>query len=372
MAEASFLPDGPGAEVVKRPPGWRGRRVLAGTFVPLVAVSALMIRASAQRPPDGKPAAPADEQRRAPRVLAPVESRVGFARVQVRGYALGGGHDTPLLVVPRGGEEKARRNAVPLDKLAPALNVRPAEQVVPVRMALIAASFPFKAQVEEFRTKLRLRSAAAVLEERGPDGLPTFRFLGVRVERRELGADGKALTPWAELDVGAAYKPYLLRSGKRFEPEEPPDLERVIFPGLVMPKLLAFRRHQYPAVEAGLKTLRKSWEQAPEPKPGVPPPADPFAPAAAEVRPGIAKPRPEPVPPAAAKPRKPAPPKAPPAPVAAAALVPDYCLVRVIDVTVEPGKVYQYRLRVRMANPNFGRKDVAAPELARDREIGPE
>jgi hypothetical protein len=49
--------------------------------------------------------------------------------------------------------------------------------------------------------------------------------------------------------------------------------------------------------------------------------------------------------------------------------IPDYCLLRVIDVTVQPGKVYQYRLRVRMANPNYGRKDVAAPELARDREL---
>ncbi len=48
--------------------------------------------------------------------------------------------------------------------------------------------------------------------------------------------------------------------------------------------------------------------------------------------------------------------------------IPPYCLLRVIDVTVEPGHVYQYRLRVRMANPNYGRKDVA-PDLARIKEI---
>src|SRR5262249_6631450 len=33
--------------------------------------------------------------------------------------------------------------------------------------------------------------------------------------------------------------------------------------------------------------------------------------------------------------------------------VPGDCLVRLIDVTIELGKTYQYRLRVRMANPNY-------------------
>jgi hypothetical protein len=40
---------------------------------------------------------------------------------------------------------------------------------------------------------------------------------------------------------------------------------------------------------------------------------------------------------------------------------PDYCLIRVIDVTVEPGKTYQYRIQVKMANPNVGHTDVASP-----------
>jgi len=49
--------------------------------------------------------------------------------------------------------------------------------------------------------------------------------------------------------------------------------------------------------------------------------------------------------------------------------VPQYCLVRVIDVTVEPGKNYEYQLRVRMANPNYKRKDVANPNYAFDKEL---
>jgi len=49
--------------------------------------------------------------------------------------------------------------------------------------------------------------------------------------------------------------------------------------------------------------------------------------------------------------------------------VPDYCLVRVIDVTVQPGHTYEYRLQIRMANPNYSRKDVSSPTYAQDREL---
>jgi hypothetical protein len=49
---------------------------------------------------------------------------------------------------------------------------------------------------------------------------------------------------------------------------------------------------------------------------------------------------------------------------------PEYCLVRLIDPTVVPGKVYKYRLRVRMANPNYNRpKDVASLSYAKNPEL---
>jgi hypothetical protein len=50
-------------------------------------------------------------------------------------------------------------------------------------------------------------------------------------------------------------------------------------------------------------------------------------------------------------------------------ILPDYCLVRILDVTIQPGKTYEYRMRIRMANPNYGRKDVASPAYARDPEL---
>jgi hypothetical protein len=51
--------------------------------------------------------------------------------------------------------------------------------------------------------------------------------------------------------------------------------------------------------------------------------------------------------------------------------LPDHCLVRLIDVTVQPGKTYEYRLRARMANPNYGRVDVASPSYGREVELPP-
>ena len=62
---------------------------------------------------------------------------------------------------------------------------RPAEQALPLRMAIVNASFPYKAQMEEFRNKLKLGSFAEVLNDAtaSPEdpnvGVNAFRFLGI-------------------------------------------------------------------------------------------------------------------------------------------------------------------------------------------------
>jgi hypothetical protein len=56
----------------------------------------------------------------------------------------------------------------------------------------------------------------------------------------------------------------------------------------------------------------------------------------------------------------------------AAVAKPYDALVRFVDPTAEPGKTYQYMIQVRMANPNFGKKeDVAFPALAEIKELSP-
>lgn len=47
----------------------------------------------------------------------------------------------------------------------------------------------------------------------------------------------------------------------------------------------------------------------------------------------------------------------------------EYALVRVYDPTVKPGEGYQYRMRVVMSNPNYGRQDVASTSYAKEKEI---
>jgi hypothetical protein len=51
----------------------------------------------------------------------------------------------------------------------------------------------------------------------------------------------------------------------------------------------------------------------------------------------------------------------------------DHCLIRVVDVSLEGGKSYRYRIKVRMANPNYSpkpteRKDTY-PHYAKEKEL---
>jgi hypothetical protein len=90
---------------------------------------------------------------------------------------------------------------------------RPAEQALPLRMAIVNASFPYKAQMEEFRNKLKLGSFAEVLNDAtaSPEdqnvGVNAFRFLGMNVERRKKTADGK-WEEWKPLDIRGNYLPF--------------------------------------------------------------------------------------------------------------------------------------------------------------------
>jgi hypothetical protein len=296
-------------------------------------------RSDAEPPGPGKrPDAPPVARER-PEVLLPVEGRTAVTTAEVATFTLREEHGKTLIMVfvGRGTEKKF----VEFDKLDRLPNVAPVVAVRPVRMAILAASFPYKAQVEEFRRKLRLRTDGDVLAETSAEtvddqSLAAFRFLGVDVERRRLDRAGNPLHPEEGLDgyvpinIAGMYRPLLFKTAGRTEDEEPA-LEPVILPGLVMPRLRAGKRDTYPKIESDLPALRATLAKLPKK------PKDPMAPA-----------RPD---------REMA--------------LPDHCLIRVIDVTVKPGESYQYRIRVRMANPNYGRKDVANPLDALDAELKP-
>lgn len=362
----------------------------------------------------------------------------------------GGSMGVPGMTAVGEGETKRDRKVIPvrLTDLDKRTNVTLAEQIRPLRLVVIGASFPYKQQVEEFRTKLGLRSAWEVLSENStelsPDrqAMSAFRFLGVRVQRRELDGDGNPVGEFQTLDLNRDYVPYIILTGRRFE-EDDRELAPLIFPGLVMPRLKQFRaedvaraaavpgmagsppgvgspagsatpggpmgpegsgatamarpldpdRQQYPAIEKDLPEIKKTIETlksrnvtavaapptrftsegidifASRPDAGLPgAPGGPGMPGSPAMMPpgGPGFPRP---PMSGGSPEGMAPGSPGMVDPTQQLELPEHCLVRLIDVTVQPGRAYEYRLQLRMANPNYGRRDVASPTYATEKEL---
>jgi hypothetical protein len=315
-------------------------------------------------PPEGPNAVdePKDDarpaRRRQPQVLRPVEARTAVMQLQLRSWIFRKDYTEVMILLRDGGEPKGIA-WIDINDVAKAQG-RPAEMVRPLRAAMVAASFPYRLQLEEFRRHLRLKTAAEVLNEVNPSDRDkwwnpppaSLGFLGVELQRRELNARGvpiptdedrgnKKEVGWqpilledrknerGEVVRASEYVEYLLPCGGRTEPEDDPRLESILFPGLVMSRLPLFRARQYPRVEAELPRITATLDKIEKAKEQLP--QLPFVLRAAD-----------------------------------RTIIPDYCLVRVLDVTIEPGKTYQYRLRIKMANPNYKRTDVARKQFAED------
>jgi hypothetical protein len=255
---------------------------------------------------------------------------------------------------------------------------------------------------------------------------PSFRFMGFNLKRQKLDASGNVLEDWTPVLLNETFKPYLFLNGKRLEPD-PPELEAIKVTGLVMPRLLAKSPDQYPRTELKLPKISETLlavagKNAPvlpgsnplnaddfdifNPKqeagsagssirsgmgfpgmmkggigggpsiPGAPPGLPPGFPGSGSKpgAPGGSKPGSPPTGPmlpgmgSGGKPgmgdgfRGPQVPGAPTN--SALESLPDYCLGRVIDLTVEPGFTYRYQFQIKMGNPNKDRKDVLSPNYA--------
>jgi hypothetical protein len=293
--------------------------------------------------------------------------------------------------------EKATQ-MVALDKLATMSGVRPAETFVPTPLALVVAAFPYREQIDQFKTRLRLASRSAVLQETGNEldpetnqALPAFRFLPVEVQRRTVDAQGKPLkgaNSWETLDLEGAYRPLVFHSGVRTEPDDE-KLAAISFDGLVMQRLIQIRENQYPKLETDLPKIAKTLKeldtaQVKDAAPTLPFNLDNFSPFKTNRGSGTGPagtPGPMGKPPMGGDIRPPRPPigtePRPRPPVGGDTTMqpgqdvapPEYCLVRIVDPTIQPGFTYEYRLRVRMANPNYKRTDVASPKYAEDKEL---
>jgi hypothetical protein len=298
-----------------------GYRALAE--VPAEVVQVPTYRALAEAPEEGiqVPALEEKPKRLTPTVLGPVEFQADFLRARVRQYLLaddpqGKGLQVGVLVPPAemGGPYKVK--FVEPGKVPAGATL--AEITVPQHMIILSGSFPYRQQLENFRDALQLRSLTELAAR--PELLP--KFMDYQARRRTVNENGQVVHDWAELDLKAWTS--VLGSAVTFGPTESglKEMQPLIFPGLVV-SLPSLARDTYPPVR--LRTLDQTLRKLAEGKDALD----------------------------AAKDEK-------------AFRIPDYCLVRFVDVTIQSGLIYQYQFRVRLANPNHGKKEsVAYPELAK-------
>jgi hypothetical protein len=286
-------------------------------------------------------------------------------------------------------KEEPKYGWVELEKLDDMKDAKPADDVLPVRMAIVVAAFPYKKQLEEFQKALRYPTLEALYADK--ESVPQFEEL--LVERQEITADGKG-KGWAKLDMDRTLRPLFFLTRARYAPDDP-ELVDLIFDGLATPRPLQFRTDAYSQkVETQLKHIQDTVAELKKAAQGertVVRPAqlteegiNPFKNRPAEggdntqmgpMGPmGPTSPKPmgsggktvgpmSPMPPGSMNPGNPF------GQGTGQVVVPEYCLVRFLDVTIEPGKTYEYRFKIKMHNPNHKRTDVAYPEIAQNEEI---
>jgi hypothetical protein len=295
--------------------------------------------------------------------------------------------------MPGGPTEGAKGTPklVRIDELEKLQGAKLMEDVFPRRIALIVASFPYKEQLEEFRQKLRFKTINELMYDRNSSPA----FTGVDVERAELiPGQPEEKAQFKEAPLAKAVQQLILLSGERFE-DDPPELDPVLFDGLVLDRPKQFREGQYPKVELELKHIEETLAALKNAKAAqIAKPKNRFV--DGDLNPfnrsksggqdnkstGAFGPGMEGGPTGSKPPKSPGPGTgtgpglegaSPTGTQQQQLITPDYCLVRclvrVLDPTIEPGKTYKYRLRIKMANPNYKRQDVAWASLAEGEDI---
>lgn len=264
--------------------------------------------------------------------------------------------------------------------LEKAENKKLAQDIRPARMIVIDGSFPYRKQLEEFRSKLRKRSLTDLMSLID-SGEAAFEFRGFEVQRQIYGPNGKVLRPWedrtqAMIDDITAIKALAVD----FEPNDPKLQEYgMLNDGLVAPRPMLARDTKYPPIDIkslddAINALNK--QMRPDMKrpasdlarklkgaKGTFNPFNPFNPFEFDAPDNAAPPATKPA--AENKEAEKNPSDDPDADL----LIPDRVLVRLLDV-VQPGYTYEYRIKVKMANPNYKRtKDLAYAALGKEPEL---
>jgi hypothetical protein len=261
------------------------------------------------------------------------------------------------------------------DELAQKQDASFARDLLPVHMAIVTGSFPLKQQIEDFQKALRAENAyQVVFQEKVNDAKTTkdgFSFAGFLIERRAIGPDGQVVrgpdgNEWQPVDLESPNSPYRALAAlvnNEFAPEDP-EVNKLLVPRLFLPRPV-----QVPVRASGSKEASKAY---PDPEKELPKiketlkaltPKQELKQAASKFDDGAFNPfdtgesAPDPrggkdTPPASQEWEPPA-----------------YCVMRFLDVTIQPGQSYEYRLKVRMQNPNWNKpeNEVANHELTKEK-----
>jgi hypothetical protein len=272
----------------------------------------------------------------------------------------------------RGQATKNEMEYLDLDKVSDSTHL--ALDLYPVRMVVISASFPLKEQLAEFRRALRRRSLGE-LASMISSGDAIWAFRPPEIERRKFDRSGKDFG-WEKVgdQMVKSMAQYLARAAE-IAPEDPTMLRNdgVINNGLVMARPV-LARGEYPRVTIpnlmrGVANADRFRGESRRPRLSFKSrqlqdvgSIDPFNPTQPI---GTGEEKEEKKDSAAAEKKD----DESPADEADELSVPDFALVRFIDTTVEPGYRYQYRIKIKMRNPNYHKHNLAYPAVGVDEDI---
>jgi hypothetical protein len=300
------------------------------------------------------------------------------------GYGMNDGSTREVVLTP-----------VPVEKASEAQG-EPAQITIPYHMAIIEGAFPYREQMERFARALKYPSVQAMLADRERvftdknDKDPTIGFLGFNVVRRQIAPDGMA-TDWRPVDLATPYKLMRRRAVQPNHPEDPELLSYGIIVTQVPARPMVMRLpelvkehgvegsphpgQEYPKFD--LPEIRAALEKQKDAYQGKPPEIkasknryntdpddeidDSQGPGPGGAFPGSGgmqekmmsggKPPPGGTPGAENEGGATGP--------AGETVLPEHCLFRLIDLTVQPGATYEYQVALVMANPLYKRLDVA-------------
>jgi hypothetical protein len=252
--------------------------------------------------------------------------------------------------------------------------------IKPVRMNVLQGSFPYREQIVKFQQALRYSKIEDLYAR--PDDMPVFN--GVDVQRRlyrpkTIGSsDLELIEDWTSIDLAGNSQE--VRAVKLYYNEDPADLRRVMLHEdhmLVMPlpHEIAGKYPDYSKLTALKQSIEKMKKQDIKGSTLPPPPSrfkgegNPFkrdeAPNSSLYNPGEGGGML--FPPGFGKKGGGMDPMGN-QPTSGTIEPPDHVYVRVCDMDVKEGLVHEYRMRVKLKNPNYGKKDLVSKASDADTE----